>query len=321
MKKQNIILVLLLSLVSLSTMGQTRAKTKVVPITQKYLAKARAGDADAQLQVGFWYATGIKLAKDKAKAKFWYTKSAKQGNAAALRNLAEMDGKYMFSDMFSEPHFLMEQAALAGDLIAQRNMEVRYKIQAEFNEDNPEWQSYLYKQAIEWGHRLATNRDNHKQAEELSYEKISERREEYMRKISENEDADNRSNKEKDEVCNSDSLFCKKIVFDAIHLINFNDYHIRYDIFEDRMTNFLGKEHIYFPEYFPVLHKLGYFDNVSITSIEKKRTIMGVNTYTVYVMADRTSSQNKNEKYKIVIGISRNGMVNALNLSKIFLPE
>ena len=68
MKKQNIILVLLLSLVSLSTMGQTRAKTKVVPITQKYLAKARAGDADAQLQVGFWHATGIKLAKDKAKA-------------------------------------------------------------------------------------------------------------------------------------------------------------------------------------------------------------------------------------------------------------
>ena len=48
---------------------------------------------------------------------------------------------------------------------------------------------------------------------------------------------------------------------------------------------------------------------------------MGVNTYTVYVMADRTSSQNKNEKYKIAIGISRNGMVNALNLSKIFLPE
>lgn len=321
MKKQNIILVLLLSLVSLSTTGQTRAKTKVVPITQKYLTKARAGDADAQLQVGFWYATGIKLAKDKAKAKFWYTKSAKQGNAVALRNLAEMDSKYMFSDMFSEPHFLMEQAALAGDLIAQRNMEVRYKLQAEFNEDNPEWQSYLYKQAIEWGHRLAINRDNHEQTEELSYEKISERREEYMRKISENEEADNRSNKEKDEVCNSDSLFCKKIVFDAIHLINFNDYHIRYDIFEGRMTNFLGKENIYISEYLPVLRKLGHFDNVSITSIEKKRTIMGVNTYTVYVMADRTSSQNKNEKYKIAIGISRNGMVNALNLSKIFLPE
>ena len=87
------------------------------------------------------------------------------------------------------------------------------------------------------------------------------------------------------------------------------------------MTNFLGKENIYISEYLPILHKLGYFDNVSITSIEKKRTIMGVNTYTVYVMADRTSSQNKNEKYKIAIGISRNGMVNALNLSKIFLPE
>lgn len=55
--------------------------------------------------------------------------------------------------------------------------------------------------------------------------------------------------------------------------------------------------------------------------IEKKRTIMGVNTYTVYVMADRTSSQNKNEKYKIAIGISKNGKVNALNLSKMFLPE
>lgn len=48
---------------------------------------------------------------------------------------------------------------------------------------------------------------------------------------------------------------------------------------------------------------------------------MGVNTYTVYVMADRTSSQNKNEKYKIAIGISKNGKVNALNLSKMFLPE
>lgn len=70
MKKKYFILVLLLSLVSLSTMGQTRAKTKVVPITQKYLTKARAGDADAQLQVGYWYATGIKLAKDKKKPSF-----------------------------------------------------------------------------------------------------------------------------------------------------------------------------------------------------------------------------------------------------------
>lgn len=51
------------------------------------LAAAEAGDADAQLQVGFAYATGNGVEKDEKKGFEWYMKAAGQGNVQALYNI------------------------------------------------------------------------------------------------------------------------------------------------------------------------------------------------------------------------------------------
>lgn len=55
---------------------------------QKNIDKARAGDATAQVDVGYAYETGDGVAKDINQALYWYRKSADQGNADAQANLA-----------------------------------------------------------------------------------------------------------------------------------------------------------------------------------------------------------------------------------------
>lgn len=51
------------------------------------LAAAQAGNADAQLQVGFAYATGTGVEQDAAKGFEWYMKAAAQGHLHALHNV------------------------------------------------------------------------------------------------------------------------------------------------------------------------------------------------------------------------------------------
>jgi len=59
------------------------------------LAAAKAGNVDAQTQVGRMYAIGDGVTKDSAEAVKWFTKSAKQGIAVAQNKLGEM---YMRGD-------------------------------------------------------------------------------------------------------------------------------------------------------------------------------------------------------------------------------
>lgn len=55
--------------------------------------KARAGDAQAMFIVGRYYEEGIGIAKDIEKAKEWYTKAKKRGNAAARKALEDLGGR------------------------------------------------------------------------------------------------------------------------------------------------------------------------------------------------------------------------------------
>lgn len=69
-------------LMALSTMAMGQGRY------QKNIDKARAGDATAQVDVGYAYETGDGVAKDINQALYWYRKSADQGNADAQANLA-----------------------------------------------------------------------------------------------------------------------------------------------------------------------------------------------------------------------------------------
>lgn len=51
---------------------------------------AEQGDAEAQFDLGVMYDYGDGVAKDKAKAVYWYTKAAEQGNAEAQKALQEI---------------------------------------------------------------------------------------------------------------------------------------------------------------------------------------------------------------------------------------
>ena len=53
-----------------------------------YRLAAEAGHKKAQFNIGMCYSDGDGVEQDKAKAKFWYAKAAKEGEAAAMHNLA-----------------------------------------------------------------------------------------------------------------------------------------------------------------------------------------------------------------------------------------
>ncbi len=53
-------------------------------------ANAEAGDADAQVQLGFYYATGLRTTQKDAEAVAWYRKAAEQGHPMAQFWLGSM---------------------------------------------------------------------------------------------------------------------------------------------------------------------------------------------------------------------------------------
>ena len=61
---------------------------KPEPYSAELVQKAEAGDAYAQCNLGYCYATGAGVGKDEKEAVKWYTKSAEQGVAGAQTNLA-----------------------------------------------------------------------------------------------------------------------------------------------------------------------------------------------------------------------------------------
>ena len=68
-----------------SLQAQTQAQPK--GIDPALLAKANAGDAEAQLNTGVLYANGQGLPQDYLQAAYWFRKAAEQGVFAAQNNL------------------------------------------------------------------------------------------------------------------------------------------------------------------------------------------------------------------------------------------
>ena len=91
------------------------------------LNKAKAGDADAQVSLGFMYDNGIGVAEDDVEAVKWYRKAAEQGNAKAQNNLGVMyeKGKGVAEDD-AEAVKWYRKAAEQGDANAQHNLGVMY---------------------------------------------------------------------------------------------------------------------------------------------------------------------------------------------------
>jgi len=60
---------------------------------KEFRSLAREGNAEAQYKLGEMYFSGLGVAKDYAKARFWYLKAAQQGVVEAQFNLGELYGK------------------------------------------------------------------------------------------------------------------------------------------------------------------------------------------------------------------------------------
>src|SRR5215470_8274020 len=88
MKASRLIFTLLLALsvaVVQSVAQQTKADQKPI---EEVKAKAEAGDAESQVELGLRYEQGKGVAKDQVEAVKWYRKAAEQNNAMGQINLA-----------------------------------------------------------------------------------------------------------------------------------------------------------------------------------------------------------------------------------------
>jgi len=88
---------------------------------------ARAGDAQAQSNLGFMYQEGKGIPQDYAEALKWFRKAAVQGNALGQSNLGLMyaEGKGIPQD-YAEALKWFRKAAVQGDAQAQFNLGLMY---------------------------------------------------------------------------------------------------------------------------------------------------------------------------------------------------
>ena len=109
---------------------------------------AKEGSAEHQFHLGLEYERGKRVDKDKKKAKFWYTKAAKQGYAKAQLNLSNI---YEKVDNFRKSVEWLEKACEQDDhKEGCFNVAIRYH-QGEGVEKNIEKAIYWYNKAIELG--------------------------------------------------------------------------------------------------------------------------------------------------------------------------
>ena len=89
--------------------------------------KAKAGDAEAQYNLGVCYDNGIGIAQDEAEAVEWYAKAAEQGFVPAQLNLGMCyaNGIGVTQD-YAEAAKWFRQSAEQGDAYAQYNLGVCY---------------------------------------------------------------------------------------------------------------------------------------------------------------------------------------------------
>src|SRR5690349_4222867 len=55
-----------------------------------FLAGAKAGDKDSQVNVGFFYDSGVGVHPNRKKALYWYNKAYRQGDALAAYNIGRI---------------------------------------------------------------------------------------------------------------------------------------------------------------------------------------------------------------------------------------
>jgi hypothetical protein len=130
MQWKQLVLIALFSCTLVSAVAQTAA------IDPALLAKASAGDAAAQVQVGEVYAAGSgqartakQMALDYRQAAEWYRKAAAQGDIAGEMHLAALyrDGKGVARDMAQAAGWY-RKAAEQGDATAQATLGVLYSM-------------------------------------------------------------------------------------------------------------------------------------------------------------------------------------------------
>jgi len=94
------------------------------------LARANAGDAAAQVQVGETYAAGKGVAQDYAQAAAWYRKAAEKGNISGQIHLAALyrDGGKHFPRDMAQAAAWYRKAAEQGDAGAQGTLGVLYSM-------------------------------------------------------------------------------------------------------------------------------------------------------------------------------------------------
>jgi hypothetical protein len=129
------ILILLLSAALASAVAQAPV-TPPTPVDPALLAKAAAGDAAAQVQVGDAYAAGKgiprdsrQLAADYTQAAAWYRKAADQGNTVGQIHLGDLyrDGRGVSRDM-AQAIVWYRKAADKGDAGAQGTLGLLYSV-------------------------------------------------------------------------------------------------------------------------------------------------------------------------------------------------
>jgi hypothetical protein len=119
----------------ISAFAQTTVP-RATPIDPALLAKANAGDAASQVQVGDSYAAGggqarssKQLAADYSQAAEWYRKAAEKGDIAGELRLAALfrDGRGVARDMAQAAEWY-RKAAEQGDAGAQATLGVLYSM-------------------------------------------------------------------------------------------------------------------------------------------------------------------------------------------------
>jgi TPR repeat protein len=113
-----------LALLAVSTLVAT---TALAAPTQEQIDAARAGDADAQFNLGAAYDLGDGVARDPAEAARWFRQAAEQGDREAQSRLGSMlyHGDGVVRDDNAAFGWLA-RAAQQGDVVAQRGLAVLY---------------------------------------------------------------------------------------------------------------------------------------------------------------------------------------------------
>src|SRR3569833_1177786 len=72
---------------ALSTISMAQASKATAGLDPALMAKTKAGNADAEFQVGVKYELGASVKKDPAEAAAWYRKAAEHGDVRAQHSL------------------------------------------------------------------------------------------------------------------------------------------------------------------------------------------------------------------------------------------